>query len=103
MSSAIALVQSSCWKVEIIFNTAYDMNARLCNAAPLFFSGVWCLTVNDQPEIVRMMISSSKEKGIDLNAKENFGLTALHVACMNGNTEIVQVFIHTKIDVTESV
>ena len=59
--------------------------------------------VYDQPEIVRMMISSSKEKGIDLNAKENFGLTALHVACMNGNTEIVQVFIHTKIDVTESV
>ena len=37
------------------------------------------------------MISSSQEKGIDLNAKENLGLTALHVAGMNGNTEIVQV------------
>ena len=39
------------------------------------------------------MISSSQEKGIDLNAKENLGLTALHVAGMNGNTEIVQVFL----------
>ena len=44
-------------------------------------------------EIVRMMISSCKEKGIDLNVRCYFNETALHAACDYGQTETVQMLL----------
>ena len=81
--------------MEIIFNTSFDMNARIydMNAGlynwPLFYLA--CRY--GQTEIVRMMISCSKEKSIDLNARDPEGWTGLHVACMSGKTETVQVLL----------
>ena len=81
--------------MEIIFNTSLDMNARIydMNAGlynwPLFYLA--CRY--GQTEIVRMMISCSKEKSIDLNAEELWGRTGLHAACSNGRTETVQVLL----------
>ena len=74
--------------MEIIFNTSFDMNAGLYGI-PLF-----SLACGYGPtEIVRMMISCSKEKSIDLNAEELWGRTGLHAACSNGRTETVQVLL----------
>ena len=44
-------------------------------------------------EIVRMMISSSKDKAIDFDARNSNNNTALHVACVYGETKIVQVLL----------
>ena len=38
-------------------------------------------------------LKSSKDFGIDLNAKDNNGSTALHLACINGKTETVQMIL----------
>ena len=43
--------------------------------------------------IIFVNVKCSREFGIDLNAKENNGVTALHVACINGKTENVQLII----------
>ena len=72
--------------MKIIFNTSFDMNA---GQEPLLH---WACRFG-QTEIVRMMISSCKEKGIDLNARNFFNETALHVACLHGKTEIVQMML----------
>merc|ERR1712004_697147 len=40
-----------------------------------------------------MGIKSSKEFGIDLNAKDDFGWTAWHDACRYGQTETVQIIL----------
>ena len=46
-----------------------------------------------QTETAQLLIQSSKEFGIDLNAKDNNGSTALHLACINGKTETVQMIL----------
>ena len=48
---------------------------------------------NGQTETAQLLIQSSKEFGIDLNAKDNNGRTALHFACINGKTETVQMIL----------
>ena len=48
---------------------------------------------NGQTETAQLLIQSSKEFGIDLNAKDNDGSTALHWACSNGETETVQMIL----------
>ena len=44
-------------------------------------------------ETVQMVIKYSKDFGIDLNAKDNRGNTALHWACSTGKTETVQMIL----------
>merc|ERR1712062_574988 len=39
------------------------------------------------------MGKSSKEFGIDLNAKNNYGRTGLHDACINDQTKTVQMIL----------
>merc|ERR1712029_706763 len=74
--------------MEIIFNTSFDMNARLYGIPPFHLACSYGKT-----EIVRMMISCSKEKSINLNAKDFRGWTGLHVACMVGQTKTIQVLL----------
>ena len=44
-------------------------------------------------ETAQLLIPSSKDFGIDLNAKNNGGRTALHLACIYGKTETVQMIL----------
>merc|ERR1712004_189252 len=46
-----------------------------------------------QTETAQLLIKSSKDFGIDLNAKDNRGCTALHEACINSKTETVQMIL----------
>ena len=50
-----------------------------------------------QTETAKLIIQNSKEFGIDLNAENRNGNTALHWACSNGKTETAQFIIeHSK-------
>ena len=49
-------------------------------------------------ETAKLIIQSSKDFGIDLNAKDNDGNTALHWACRFGLTEIAQLLIQSSKD-----
>jgi ankyrin repeat protein len=40
-----------------------------------------------------MIMKKSSELKIDLNIKDNNGNTALHIACLNGHSEIVEIII----------
>ena len=42
---------------------------------------------------LEFIIQNSIDFGIDLNAKDNSGSTALHWACINGQTETVQMIL----------
>merc|ERR1712029_759105 len=44
-------------------------------------------------ETVQFILQNSKEFGINLNAKNNSGRTALHIACGYGKTETVQMIL----------
>ena len=47
-------------------------------------------------EIVKLMVTSSKEFGIDLNASNFNGWTGLMFACQRGHTEIVKLMIENR-------
>ena len=40
------------------------------------------------------LIKFLQDVGIDLNAKDNSGWTALHMACYHGQTETVQIMLN---------
>merc|ERR1711860_258754 len=47
-----------------------------------------------QTETAQLLIKSSKDFGIDLNAKDNIaGSTALHLACISGKTKNAQMIL----------
>merc|ERR1712062_78376 len=48
---------------------------------------------NGQSDTVQMILKNWKEFGIDLNAENNMGMTALHWACFYGKTGIAQLII----------
>ena len=50
-------------------------------------------STNRQTEAAQLIIQNSKDFGIDLNAKDEDGSTALHWACWNGRTETVQMIL----------
>ena len=47
-------------------------------------------------EIVNLMVTSSKEYGIDLNACDVSGETGFDIACQRGHTEIVKLMIENR-------
>ena len=48
---------------------------------------------NESMEII-VLIKFLQDVGIDLNAKDNSGWTALHMACYHGQTETVQIMLN---------
>ena len=40
-----------------------------------------------------------KEKSIDVNAKDEYGWTPLHVAALNGKTEIAELLLENRADI----
>ena len=46
----------------------------------------------------KLIIQSSKDFGIDLNAKDDCGKTAWHIACLNGRTETALLIIQSSKD-----
>ena len=50
------------------------------------------------PETVKFLIESSTEYDIDLNARDNIGDSALHLACFGVQTETVKIILeHWKV------
>ena len=85
--------------MEVLFNC--DLNNQLClNINQLDGRGVTpfiegCLY--GQTGIVNVMITSSKEHGIDLNGFDYFfGKTGFLMACQEGHTEIVKLIIENR-------
>merc|ERR1712004_506667 len=81
--------------MEFILRTSFDMNTK-------GYIGGWTAwhlaCYNDQTETAQLLINSSKDFGIDLNAKDEDGITAWHLACFNGRTETAQLIIQSSKD-----
>ena len=85
--------------MELILNTSYDFNAR-------DFRGRTALhyaCMSGRTEIVQLLITSFKDLGIDLNARDDDELTALDMAMdmdISGydRTEILQLLIKSSIE-----
>ena len=50
----------------------------------------------DQKEIVNLMVTSSKEYGIDLNVRDRSGRTGFMGACQRGHLRIVKLLIENR-------
>ena len=73
--------------MEFILNTSCDLTDVLIDC---FFNPI--------KEIIQLIIKSSKDLSIDLNARDDFGRTALHLACIRGTTEVIQLMISSSTD-----
>ena len=81
--------------MEFIIRTSYDMNTEDGGGRTAFHKAC-CY---GQTETAQLIIQSSKDFGIDLNANRNgSGWTAWHWACSTGQTEIVQLIIQSSKD-----
>ena len=49
--------------------------------------------MNGQLETAEIFMQKSVELGIDLNAKNAYGLTAFHIACTHGHIKIVEILM----------
>ena len=49
--------------------------------------------MNDHVEMVKLMILSSREFGIDLNARNATGSTPFHFTAITGKTQVAQLRI----------
>ena len=60
----------------------------------------WAIEVNQDIEVIKTLIS----EGADVNAKDKFGLTPLHVAADNGNIEITKFLVSSgaKVDAKDN-
>ena len=70
--------------MQLFFLTEYDFNDNVV----LHYA-----CVVDQTELVKLMILSSRELGIDLNKKNENGYTAFRMAVLFGKTEIARLMI----------
>ena len=61
--------------MDLILKTSYDWNARGC----LGWTALHEACVYGKTEIVQLLITSSKDFNIDLNARDDGGRTALHL------------------------
>merc|ERR1712049_78226 len=76
--------------MEFILRTSFDMNTKAYNGWTVLHEACYY----GQTETAQLIIKSSIEFGIDLNAKDNIaGSTALHLACISGRTETVQMIL----------
>ena len=83
--------------MNLILTTSYDMNTTDRRKQ----TALHLACQNGKIEIVQLLIASSKDFSIDLNAfnaRDNHGRTAWHSACENGRTEIVQLLITSSKD-----
>ena len=74
--------------MNIIISTSYDLNARWKGMPALHFACYYGRT-----ETVEVMIKSSKDSSIDLNARDDNGCTGYHLACGTGQSETVELMI----------
>ena len=72
--------------MQLFFLTEYDFNDNVV----LHYA-----CVVDQTELVKSMILSSRELGIDLNKKNENGYTAFRMAVLFGKTEIARLMIQS--------
>ena len=84
--------------MDIILNTSYDLNAKkdYCGWTALH-EACHC----GRSETVKLMINSSKDLGIDLNARDDIGRTPFHFACKSAfieRMETVELMIKSSKD-----
>merc|ERR1712062_274497 len=81
--------------MEFILRTSFDMNTK----GGYYGMIVWHLACAfGKTEIAQLIIQSSTEFGIDLNAKDNIERTSFHAACNNGQTETAEIIIKSSKD-----
>ena len=57
---------------------------------------MWFACFEGHEEVVNLMLTSSIEYDIDLNARNHYGCTGLIVACDKGHTEIAKLMIENR-------
>ena len=77
--------------MELLFLTDLNINERRAGSTPFIRA---CEI--GQREIVKLMITSSKKYGIDLNAGGNGGRTGLMRACWRGHTKIAKLIVENR-------
>jgi len=74
--------------MELLLHTDLNINEGICGFTP-FIVACW----NGHIEVVNLMITTSKEYGIDLNACSDHGWTGFFQACLKPHTEIVKLLV----------
>ena len=76
--------------MELLLNTDLNINEadKLCGSQPFILA-----CQKGHIEIVNLMVTVSKEYGIDLNARQYYEMTGFISACLRGRTEIVNFII----------
>eukprot|EP00093_Oithona_nana_P013195 13195.XXX_429369_428113_1 [CDS] Oithona nana genome sequencing. len=75
--------------MQLFFFTEYDFNKIMMETPPPFHFA--CMF--EETDMVKLMILSSREFGIDLNAKSGTGNTIFHTVALNGKIESAKLMI----------
>ena len=78
--------------MELLFHTDFDMNQSE------YYNPFFAACSYDHTEFVDLMINSSKDFGIDLNARNFDGWTGFMRACFKGYTDIVNLMVNSSKD-----
>jgi len=78
--------------MELLLHTDLNINERVDRGLTPFI--IACL--NGHTEVVNLMITSSKEYGIDLNACCDRGWTVFFLACLKPHMEIVKLMVEKR-------
>lgn len=94
-----AAFQGSYAKVEQLLKSgicvdAKEYNKLLFYASKNYYTPLQLATLRDHDKCVQLLI----DYGADVNAKDLFGLTALHLAACNGTYNILKILLRAKAD-----
>ena len=79
--------------MELLFYTGLKINKE----HSWYLESAFSVACNyDQQEIVNLMVTSSKEYGIDLNVRDRSGRTGFMGACQRGHLRIVKLLIENR-------
>ena len=78
--------------MELLFHTDFDMNQSE------YYNPFFAACSYDHTEVVNLMINSSKDFGIDLNARNFDGWTGFMQACFKGYADIVNLMVNSSKD-----
>ena len=79
----------------VVFDRKYKLQKllELLLETNLNITEIWCHKLPFITEIVNLIVTSSKEYGIDLNASDDGGWTCLMLACHFSHQEIVKLMM----------
>ena len=83
--------------MELLFHTDYDLNQSgfTCLFDGYYYNPFIIACKEGRTDNVNLLINSTKEFGIDLNARDENAWTVFMLACKEGSTEIVQLMVNS--------